>query len=245
MNVALNVIIPDKILPKQAPRKVLWLLHGAAGDHTDWGRKTSVERYANDAGLCVVMPSAHMSLYRDMAHGGAFFTYIADELPKLMRRFFGFSESRADNFVCGLSMGGAGALRIALHRPEQYAAAACFSAGLSNYLKGQEDYPEFVRLAQLAFGDESPSGEMAQLQALARDLVAKGAKLPRLYHRCGTEDFLLGCARETRDFFLSLNKNPFGYVYEEGPGAHTWDYWDEGVRKFIAAIGEDDGGSQK
>ena len=42
---------------------VLWLLHGTFGDSTDWIRKTSIERYAVERNLIVVMPSALNSNY--------------------------------------------------------------------------------------------------------------------------------------------------------------------------------------
>lgn len=48
------------------------------------------------------------------------------------------------------------------------------------------------------------------------------------YHACGAEDSLLENARKTRYFFQSLPQNPFGYVYEEGPGAH--------IRRFLEFV---------
>ena len=53
----------------------------------------------------------------------------------------------------------------------------------------------------------------------------------------GTEDFVLPSARETRDFFQGLAGNPFDYTYEEHPGAHTWEYWDEHIQDFLRFIG--------
>lgn len=77
----------------------LWLLHGATDDQTTWQRRTTIERYVAPLGIAVVMPSAHLSSYTDMAHGGAFYTYIVEELPVLMRQFFPLSEKREDNYV--------------------------------------------------------------------------------------------------------------------------------------------------
>lgn len=34
--------------------KCLYLLHGLSDDHTIWLRRTSIERYAADYGICVV-----------------------------------------------------------------------------------------------------------------------------------------------------------------------------------------------
>lgn len=41
---------------------------------------------------------------------------------------------------------------------------------------------------------------------------------------------------ETRDFFQSFPGNPFGYVYDEDPGAHTWEFWDEHLKRFLGFL---------
>jgi len=46
--------------------KCLFLLHGLSDDHTIWLRRTSIERYAAEYGICVVMPCGHRSFYTDM-----------------------------------------------------------------------------------------------------------------------------------------------------------------------------------
>ena len=67
-------------------------------------------------------------------------------------------------------------------------------------------------------------------------LKESGKPLPKLYIWCGTEDFLLENARETKAFFESLEGNPFDYQYEEMPGAHTWDFWDARIQDFLRYI---------
>ena len=103
MAVGVDVILPQPVkneIGLESGEKTdqkyptLWLLHGATDDQTTWQRRTSIERYVAPLGLAVVMPSAHLSSYTDMAHGGAFYTYIVEELPVLMRQFFPLSEKR-------------------------------------------------------------------------------------------------------------------------------------------------------
>ena len=57
--------------------------------------------------------------------------------------------------------------------------------------------------------------------------------LPEIFHTCGSEDFLIEKARETRDFFQGMEGNPYHYVYEEHEGIHGWDYWDEHITDFL------------
>lgn len=90
------------------PPPVLYLLHGLSDDHTAWARYTAIGRYAEAAGLAVVMPSAGRSFYADEAHGHAYWTFVSEELPSIVRSFFRVSDEAADTFVAGLSMGGYG-----------------------------------------------------------------------------------------------------------------------------------------
>ena len=140
------------------PKKVLYLLHGASDDHTIWQRRTSIERYAAPLGLAVVMPAAHLSSYADMAHGQKFYTYISQELPKIMQNFFGFSDKREDNYIAGLSMGGAGCMKIGLANPDKFSAIGCFSAGASNLRKNPNPNPRFAKRQLMVYGDRKLEG---------------------------------------------------------------------------------------
>lgn len=108
--------------------KTLYLLHGMSDDHTIWQRRTSIERYAADKGIAVVMPTTHLGWYTDKAFGLKYFTFIADELPKVCRQMFPrMSDRREDTFAAGLSMGGYGALKCGLRAPEVFSKVASLS----------------------------------------------------------------------------------------------------------------------
>ncbi len=113
-----------------APPPVLYLLHGLSDDDTIWLRRTSIERYVAEFGLAVVMPQVHRSFYLDGEYTGAYWTFVAEELPALVAGFFRVSQAREDTFVAGLSMGGYGAMLHALRQPGRFAAAASLSGAL-------------------------------------------------------------------------------------------------------------------
>lgn len=229
MCVNCNVILPMRESQAKADRvkrPVLWLLHGAHGNCDDWLRMTGVERYATRRGLAVVMPSAHLSSYMNMAHGGRYYDYIARELPDKMRQMFPLSAQPDKNYIAGLSMGGRGAMMIGLANPEQYAVIGCFSAGLDIPAKGP--YRENV------LGGERPTG-YADIRANV-NLAAQSAHAPRIYHSCGTEDPFLSAARKARDVIRAVSGDPFQYTYEESPGGHEWDFWDSAIRVFIERL---------
>ena len=79
---SMYVLLPKRTLPdiRNKPRKklrTLYLLHGHSDDHTAWQRYTSIERYAEDLNIAVVMPAVHLSYYNDMAHGGRQWRFIS------------------------------------------------------------------------------------------------------------------------------------------------------------------------
>src|SRR5687767_5064296 len=132
MTVSTHVLIPQQSKgqigiesgPARETYPTLFLLHGLSDDHTIWTRRTSIERYATAKNIAVVMPAVGRSFYQDMASGPRYWNFVSEELPGIMRQFFPLSSKREDTFAAGLSMGGYGALRLGLARPEKFAAAA-------------------------------------------------------------------------------------------------------------------------
>ena len=68
--------------------KTLYLLHGMSDDHTIWQRRTSIERYAAEKGIAVVMPTTHLGWYTDMACGPKYFTATRSSFRKSAARCF-------------------------------------------------------------------------------------------------------------------------------------------------------------
>lgn len=218
----------------EGPFPVLWLLHGAGDDASGWLRNTSIERHAARRGLAVVAPEAALSMYEDMAHGQRYFSHIADELPQMLTALLPLSARREDNFIAGLSMGGMGALKIAMRRPERYEAVLCLSAGHTNYRfhEPKAGSPRYDRYLT-AYGEAGPLPAEEETLARARALAASGKPCMRVWHACGDKDPLLRNARLTRDFFESLPGNPFRYEFHEYPGRHNWDFWDARVPEMV------------
>ncbi|MHC4885868.1 MAG: alpha/beta hydrolase [Planctomycetota bacterium] len=210
---------------------VLYLFHGLSDDHSIWCRRTGLERYAAEHNLVVVMPNVHRSFYTDMKVGGNYFSHVADELPRLASHFLPVSTAREDSYVAGLSMGGYGAFKLALSRPEQYAAAASFSGavdmmGLYDRWEGEQG-----AMMRAVFGTRDEfSGSENDLMALADRLAASDVPRPRLYQSCGTEDFLYEDNIAFRDHARNLGVE---LEYHERPGAHEWGFWDVEIEKTL------------
>ncbi len=231
LNTTVNVILPQDV-KKDEKLKVLYLLHGYIGDHTDWMRYTSIERYSWNYRLAIVMPAVNNSYYTDTVSGLPYFTYISKELPELLSSLLPLSNKREDNYVAGLSMGGYGALKVALTYPERYSKAASLSGAL--------DIDEIRKIAQsqprdlwfnAVFGLKPSQNTPSDLKYLIDLHLKHHVGLPDLFVACGTEDFLYNDNIKFKDFLENRNVK---HTYFESKGAHDWGFWDTYIQKVLA-----------
>lgn len=233
MSVAFHVLLPQSGI--RGNFQTLYLLHGLSDDHTTWMRRTSIERYAAAKNIAVVMPSVARSFYQDMARGPKYWTFLSEELPALCQRWFPLSAAREDNFAAGLSMGGYGALRLALGRPDKYAAGASLSGALDLAKRLREAGREGSRFTKCewhgTFGEDlSAAGSESDLFLLAQKVAESGEPKPKLFLCCGTEDELLPDSRDFRDHLAGVRLDS---VYEESSGGHEWSYWDAQIQRVL------------
>lgn len=203
--------------------KCLYLLHGCSDDQTIWMRRTSVERYASKYGVAVVMPFAARSYYSDMKYGEKYYQFIAKELPRTIQEFFNISDKREDNYVCGLSMGGYGALKVGLRECDSFCAAAGLSAVTT--FEGRYDW----RILKNVFGDpvEIPDDDRLDKLALKQ---AENPNRPKVFIGCGTEDSLY---KENLQFRKMLEDLGYDVTYRESSGEHSWNFWDEYIQYVL------------
>ncbi|HIZ19678.1 MAG TPA: esterase family protein [Firmicutes bacterium] len=209
---------PDGEMP------VLYLLHGLSDNHSAWLRRSRVDYYAEQAGFAVVMPEVQRGFYCDMAYGPDYYTYIAEELPALCRQMFRFSAKREDNFIAGLSMGGYGALKTAFRLPEAFAGAASFSGAVDVRSRLEEGSLEQREVTAISGGQLEPENDLFFLA----ERLAKQGGCPPLYITCGQSDFMYEDHQRFRRHLESLG---VAHTYEEWPGGHDWDFWDESIRR--------------
>jgi putative tributyrin esterase len=208
--------------PHVADPPVLYLLHGLSDDHTAWHRYTSIGRYAEAAGLAVVMPAVHRSFYADERRGHRYWEFVSEELPSVVRSFFRVTHDPASTYVAGLSMGGYGAVRLALSHPERYAAAASMSGAL-DIVRAMAD-PTRAELSGRIFADAVAADE--DLFFLLEHAIA----VPPLHLSCGTDDPLLD---HTTGFAEAAAAAGHDVTLELRPGAHEWAFWDQEVQRVI------------
>ncbi|OKP85547.1 alpha/beta hydrolase family protein [Paenibacillus sp. P32E] len=241
LSTSMTVILPQQTttqigmtnVTKGKLHPTLYLLHGMSDDDSIWLRRTSIERYVAQMGIAVVMPQVHRSFYTDMAEGGRYWTFISEELPALARSFFPLSPKREDTFVAGLSMGGYGAMKLGLRKPETFAAAASLSGALdmAHHFLNWEDPTKMTPEYEQIFGKKSIENTPDDLLWLLKEADRSKGPKPLLYQCCGTEDFLY---TDNQSFRKACAKTSLSLTYEEGPGEHEWGYWDTKIRDVLA-----------
>lgn len=239
----LYVLLPDCVNEGKEPEGTLYLLHGGGGNGQDWMRYTSIERYAQEREIAVVMPEVDGScFYSDMKHGYPYYQYLTKEVPRVAESLFPVNRDREKRYVAGLSMGGYGAFKWAFNKPEFFRAAANLS-GISfiTDIFGEEkgfahrSLREQESVVELCWGSiEELKGSDSDSRVWIERAAERKERLPGLFAAIGTQDFSYSNAREFLDF-CRLKGIPVHY--EEMSGGHEWKVWDEMIVHFLDWIG--------
>jgi len=234
LQTTVNVIIPQKSTNGEIGTaqgacteryKCLFLLHGLSDDQSIWLRRTSIERYAQAHSLCVVMPFGGRSFYTDMRYGEKYYTYIAEELPRLIASIFPVSDKREDHFIAGVSMGGYGALKIGLKNSSYFSAAA----GLSSVADVVGCISMFRDVFIPVFGESTAVPASENLFTLS-ETHKNDTQKPRLFLGVGTEDFLYEGNCKLKEHLQNLD---YDFTYRESAGIHSWNFWDEYIQYVL------------
>ncbi len=261
---------------------VAYYLHGLTGSETNWtknGRLDSTAAVLEASGgpeLILVMPDGDDGWYLNWiatdsydgcvaekraesasycVQSANYADYVARDIVAFIDGKYRTKAAREHRGIAGLSMGGFGALKLALQYPTVFAAAASHSGVVSPLLNGltRDDNPIYAtkidssfmmnrgfRLSFLkALGADVAIWSANDPAALVRALHQSKTALPALYIDCGTEDNLI---TQNRALHRDLETLKVPHQYHEHPGAHTWSYWrqhsDESLAWLASIIGK-------
>lgn len=219
------------------PRAVFTLLHGFSNSGEDWFQMSAAARYAADNGLVLVAPDCGNSFYNNMMYGGAWRTFLIEELPLLLNDMFRLPQGRDKNFVVGLSMGGYGALYLGLTRPDLYGGCASFSGAVDlRMMLRHTDAPGLRAVFAPVFGDSLALPRTSDLFEIVRKCAALPAdKQPRILLTNGLQDVEPYQIVAQNDHFHKLCSSLHLAHYRrlQWNGVHEWNFWD---RSLVYAI---------
>lgn len=237
-------VVMDSLVRRGAPEMIVVMPDGDDSWYTTWNAlndpqcQRDTTRTEPATTFCVSWPH-----YDD---------YIAHEVVAYVDRRYRTRAERAHRGIAGLSMGGYGAISLALRYPGVFAAAASHSGVLAPAYLPADSAERSLGLADrvrelergygawlwksmaMAFGRDSAGwlardpGRMARRLSLSRD------PLPALRLDIGVEDRFLA---QNRAFHQALTRIGIHHVYIEGAGGHSWSYWRAHVPESLTWLG--------
>lgn len=227
----ISFYVPQELQAEKLPLVIL--LHGVYGSHWAWlykgGAHQVLERLIREENLppmMLAMPSDGLwgdgsgyVRHRDVDYA----SWIVDEVPEAAATIDARSQE-APRFIGGLSMGGYGALRLGLLNPEKFVGISAHSS-ITDVPPQMQDFVEEA-LAEFELTETEPLAVI--------DCAKMSSLLPRLRFDCGTEDVLI---EHNRKLHRDLETEGIPHVYEEFPGGHTWEYWNEHLADTLRFFG--------
>ena len=234
-DVQYRIILPLNIRPDEK-LPIVYVLHGGGGGFRDWSNYSDVARYA-ESGLILVMPEGGSSYYTNAVDPpqDLYEDYITQDLIADVERRFPVASGRANRAVVGLSMGGFGAVKIALRHPDLFA----FVGGLSSAIDVPRRGFSLKRLNQSRHCDSifGPHGSATRKEndpfILARSANPETA--PYFFLTCGEQEGLLPSNRE---FAALLAQRHFHYEFHTMHGAHDWNQWNAWLPALFSSLAE-------
>lgn len=223
----------EEIVPQ--PYKTLYLLHGLYGSDDIFLANTSVQKFAEDNGIAIVIPCGENSFYIDHEPSHRFYgEYVGQELLDITRNIFPLSDKREDTFIAGFSMGGYGAIRNGLKYSQNFSKIGMVSAALitddivnytddDNVLRSRDFYESiFGNLDKIKNSDKDP-----------KYLIENTNDIPDIFMACGENDFLID---KNIDFYEFLKSKNVDVDFIKAPGEHTWEFCDKYIKEFIKKL---------
>jgi S-formylglutathione hydrolase FrmB len=214
------VITPADYKKSNKTYPVLYLLHGYAGNYSRWLTVApQLKNKVDELQLIIVCPDGgYGSWYIDSPADSAsrYETFTAPELIKHIDSTYKTIADRAHRAISGLSMGGHGALYLAIKHKDLFGAAGSMS-GLADlgYL------PKGMNFNNL-FGDSSVAAANLQKYSVINIVNSLKNRELKLTFDCGTYDLLI---IPNRNLHQKLLKLFIDHDYAERPGIHNAVYW--------------------
>jgi putative tributyrin esterase len=224
------------ILPATSPSTlrlpVVYLLNGGGGDFREWSNDSDVARFA-EKGLILVMPDGASSYYTNSVDRpkDRFEDYIVKDLISEVEARFPADPTR--RAIVGDSMGGFGAIKLALKHPDLYG----FVGALSPAIDVPSRPFSVKRISQYRshasiFGPWG-SGTRRDNDPFVLARKVDPTRAPFIFATCGEQEGLL---LSDRQFAALLDQRKFRFEFHSGPGGHNWNQWNPRLQELFASL---------
>lgn len=213
------VALPDNFQSATELFPVVYLLHGYSGDYLNWINHTDLGKMADQYGFVIVCPDGgYNSWYLDspVDKESQYETFVAVELVQWIDSNYHTISGKQGRAITGLSMGGHGALYLALRHSENYIAAGSMS-GVLDLSQAGTKYQILEKL-----GAKRDDWEMLASHSVIYLLDELEDSSLAILIDCGVNDRFINSNRQAHTLMLEKG---IEHDYFERPGGHSWDYW--------------------
>lgn len=259
---------------------VAYYLHGVTGDETNWVTLGGIDRVmdsliaAGEPPMILVMPDGDDGWYttwnslgnwsecrRDSTRKEPaasycvpwphYDDYIARDLVAHVDSNYRTLSDSAHRAIAGLSMGGYGAVSLALRYPDVFAAAASHSGVVAPLFAGPTPFspppryyrdieslrtanPRMWRFGRDVFGADTIGWRARDPVTMAHRRASKDLPIPPIFLDVGVDDPFLDANRALAYELTTLGAD---VKYKEWPGKHDWTYWRAHVAESLSWLG--------
>ncbi len=219
------VITPSNYQISQNPYPVLYLLHGWSGNYSSWlSDAPQLAQHAETYQMLIVCPDGgYDSWYFNSPVDSTvqYETHVAKEVVAQVDYYYHTIPAPEGRAIAGLSMGGHGALFLAIRHPDVFGAAGSMCGGLDLRAFKKNDWD----LKKVLGDPRALSNNWELLSVVPMLNILEKRNMP-LWIDCGLDDFFLEVNRDAHQKLLELN---IPHEYTERPGAHNAAYWGSAI----------------
>ena len=219
-NVKTLVIVPEA---RDVDMPVIYLLHGYGGNANVWiGIKPNLPKIADETGIMFVCPDGKNSWYWDspLNSGYRYETFVSKELTCYVDTNYSTIKDRSGRAITGLSMGGHGAMWLALRNKDVFGAVGSTSGGLDI-----RPFPKNWEMSeQLGMFDENK--ELWDSHTVINQLHNIEDGDLSIIFDCGYDDFFY---EVNKAFHEELLQKKIDHDYTVRPGGHNGSYWNNSI----------------
>ncbi|MGH9328483.1 MAG: alpha/beta hydrolase [Terriglobia bacterium] len=211
----------------------LYFLHGLFENYHSWDENGGKEilddllRQGKLGPFLVVLPNADNTFYVNAYSGhDNYEDFFIKELVPTIDRMYRTIPQRQERGISGVSMGGYGALHLAMLHPDIFGSVSAQGAALVKFpspIPTTGRWGFYVRVAEHSFGN--PLNEAYWIKSNPLTLAEHPERFTNLqiYFDCGTHD-RYGFEKGAELLDQILNQHDFQHVFALRPGNHGWGY---------------------
>ncbi|MGB2752515.1 MAG: alpha/beta hydrolase-fold protein, partial [Pyrinomonadaceae bacterium] len=233
-----RVILPVGYSRTAPGYPVIYLLHGLTGNYKDWTDRTELVKLSEKYQFIIVTVEGENGWYTDSAIKAAdkFESHLDEIVLETDKQF---NTNRSYRVIAGLSMGGYGAIKFAIRRPDKFSLIGSFSGafGIPQWSENAPGSKLIGRSIDAVFGPiGSQAREQNNITKIVGDMTPPQVQaLPYIYISCGTEDAAM--IKLNRDFVAILEKKGLrpqtNFQAAFRKGIHDWAFWGSELATFL------------